>query len=162
MWHRLLLTSVPLMRRPTSNYPQIRHHCENPRTAHECEEILWTANTEKDSIRRVKTLLHSDLVTSLPCWHSTRLREPSWIYDSPLGKESLTWSSSSHSILGHFPGGPQQKGRILNRNFSDQERRKCHFKILKIKLSSKNSTPDRTVHQMWETDKNSPRHQKNK
>ena len=95
-------------------------------------------------------------------WHSTRLREPSWIYDSPLGKESLTWSSSSHSILGHFPGGPQQKGRILNRNFSDQERRKCHFKILKIKLSSKNSTPDRTVHQMWETDKNSPRHQKNK
>ena len=38
--YKLFLTSVSLTRRQTSKYPQIRHHCETPRTGGESEEIL--------------------------------------------------------------------------------------------------------------------------
>lgn len=43
----------PLTRKPTSNYPYTRYHCENSGTCDGVEELPWTTEIEKDHVRNV-------------------------------------------------------------------------------------------------------------
>lgn len=88
---------VPLTRWPTGNYPQTRHHCENPELGNEAEApppLPYHRDRggayEKRSSYPLTTSLLSQAAEHCTQW----------------GKKSPRWTFSSLSTKGHFPGGP--------------------------------------------------------
>lgn len=96
-------TLVLLTRSPTSNYPQTRHHYENP------ELGGWSWSTPLD--HREGGGPHQKERGAAALWlclPSSRQQEgPSGPVVYPVGKkESPKWTSSSPSTTRHFLGGP--------------------------------------------------------
>ena len=104
--HRSFPTSAPLTRRPTSNYPQTRHHwdkCPEPRA--EATAPSWSRQAEKGE-RSGCTLTTLALPRG---WHSITPTGPSSLWLPQRESESPRWTSSFSSRAGCFTevqGGP--------------------------------------------------------
>lgn len=106
-WHRMFLTSVPLTRRPTSNYSQEIHHCEILKQGDEAEAASWTTDTKKDCIVRVRgivTLWLHPLSSRMAQCHN---RSALWTYGFLRGVGRSRWKFSFPSI-GSPPRRPTQ------------------------------------------------------
>lgn len=95
-WHRPLLTSVALARRPTGNWHPL-WRSQNPGLRLDCGD-------REGHVGRIKGAATLQRVAASLDQHCATAREPPRVCDFSSGKKSPRWTSSFPSVMGHFPG----------------------------------------------------------